>query len=153
MAKTFKDHFDASGVLSEVTEVAEKTSLIKLVDKLNGPIGAYVNDRLQDALVNAGVRQAPLTDQQKRLENIRKIWRNNGYSPVEPGKRIEYKDLAAKDKQRKLQFQAGALKKEEVSFQDGAFYWDNPMLIPRVIEDFVREPRGIVPTIDRKSVV
>lgn len=147
MPKTFKDHFDASGVLSEVTETAEKQVLIKLVDKLNGPIGDYVNDRVQDALVTAGVRQAPMTDQQKRLDNIRQIWRNNGYSPKEPGKRIEYKALAAKDKERKLKFQSGELKQADVAFQDGAFMWDNPMLIPRVIEDFIREPRGIVPTI------
>jgi len=63
----------------------------------------------------------------------RALWDNNGF--VRGVKdRIEYKDLVAKDLTRRADWEKNG------RMVDGVFSTDQPLIIPRVIEELVREP-------------
>lgn len=138
---TFADRFN--DVLSDITDQAEREASMKLFQRMAPVFDEAVQDVVQDELQRRGLNGVPrMRDHDVRFQNMLSVWKNNGYHPSNPSKRIEYKDLARRDKQHMKDFENGKLKPEEFVYRDnsGAFYWDNPFLVPRVIAAIVREP-------------
>lgn len=126
--------------LSAVTSTKDSDVLVKLSDALDQEIETRVEKRLSDI---SGYR--PVSDQHRKFLNLRSAWRENGLLPT--GARVSIQEMIKADKQRLAAASTMDKPEEKFGFSDGAFYWDNPQLIPRVIADVVREPLPEVLTI------
>jgi hypothetical protein len=131
-------------LVSGITDEAEKKVMLKLADKLDEPIQRMIDKRVSDTLAKS-VNGRVLSDQERKYRNIKHAWNNYGRLPS--GEKITYEQVAKADIKRAEDFKAGILKKEQVQLSDGTFFWDNPMLIPKVIADIVREPLELTPMI------
>ncbi len=128
-------------ILSKITDTFDKQVVIDLAKKVND-LEKNQEQAIKDALEKRGINEAVLglSDQEravlklkKSTDKVRKIWDNKGYVPGVAG-RITYEDLAKKDLELKKKWA------ENGQMIDGVFSTDQPMLIPRVIEEVVREP-------------
>jgi hypothetical protein len=138
----------STDLVSGITDEAEKKVLLKLVDKLDEPLQRLIDKRVGDQLAQAkGVRV--LSDQERKYRNIKHAFHNSGYLP--DGSKVTYEQVANADIKRAADFEAKKASKgkdaaeAEYRFSDGTFMWNNPMLIPKLIADVVREPQEIVP--------
>jgi hypothetical protein len=139
-AEAFQD-----AVLSDITDQDERSRTLKIFKKIAPTFDDWVTEtvsgQVEGELERRGYKQrSRMRDHDIRFQNLLACWRNNGYLPGAPNDRVEYKDLAIRDRQRMQDYREGKLKPEDFAFRDGAFYWDNPFLIPRVISTIVREP-------------
>ncbi len=139
----------SSEFVSDITDTKEREVAIQLVNKLDKPFTSYVTRRVADAvdvaLADAGLRGRRVTAHEKSYRNMLTAWKNNGHYPGAP-KKVSYIDCAQADIKRMKDLEAGKSSKDDFTFSDGTFMWDNPYLIPKVISDFVREPAEIIPT-------
>jgi hypothetical protein len=133
-----------SDLVSGITDEAEKKVLLKVVNKLDEPLRRIIDKRVTDTL-SKSVNGRVLSDQERKLNNIKHVWLNHGRLPN--GDKVTYEQVAKADLKRSEDFAAGTLKPEDVRISDGTFFWNNPMLIPKVVADIVREPLEITPQI------
>ncbi len=138
----------SADLVSGVTDETEKKVLLKLADKLDEPLQRLIDKRVAAQVAEAkGARV--INDQERKYRNIRHAFSNHGYLP--DGRKITYDQVAKADIQRAAAFeQLKATKgqdaaESEFRFSDGTFMWNNPMLIPKLIADVVREPQEIIP--------
>jgi len=146
MPTKFETYFQDK-YLDSITDAEQKSQTVKVFKEIAPIFDEYVGDNLKDLVSSelerrglAESRRAPLRDHDLRFQRMLDCWKNNGYSPLNPHKKVSWKQLVANDRKRNRQFQDGQIQESDFAFQDGAFYWDNPFLIPRVISTLVREP-------------
>jgi hypothetical protein len=143
----FKDF--ASEYFSKIEDTKEREVKMKLADELSEPITQFTTKVARDAadaaLSDAGVKPRKVSEHERAYRNMLYAWKNDGWYPGAK-RRVTYQDCAQADANRARMVDAGKAKAEDFSFSDGAFYWSNPMLIPKVIGDMVREPAEIIPT-------
>lgn len=93
---------------------------------------------ITDELLGATKVERAYLKLRKATDMTRNIWDNNGHVRGVSG-RITYQDLCEKDRKRRVEFEKNG------NMVDGVFSTDQPLIIPRVIEQLVREP--VEPTI------
>ena len=94
-------------------------------------------DRAETMRMKYGIKRRHLRDHDKRFIRNLEIWRNNGYDPDDPEVRFSYKDLAKADALKKAAFDKGEI--DEAEFLDTQFSTDQPLLLPKVVSQVVRE--------------
>jgi hypothetical protein len=94
-------------------------------------------DRAETMRMKYGIKRRHLRDHDKRFIRNLEIWRNNGYDPDDPEVRFTYKDLAKADALKKAAFDKGEI--DEAEFLDTQFSTDQPLLLPKVVSQVVRE--------------
>lgn len=128
-------------LISNITDSHVKDVVVDIA-KVVDNIALDQEKMIDDALARRGIDQEilGLNDQERAFLKVRKtakktreIWDNNGYVKGVSG-RITYEDLANKDKERKAKWE------KDNRMIDGVFSTDQPMMIPRIIEEMVREP-------------
>jgi len=142
--------------LDEHFEDGQKDTVLQLVDNLESSIPEAIESSVLDKLKSAGLDDKVLgflrhklgsepirRDFDERLDRTTSIWKRNGYLPSHPSRRFSYEDLVKADKRRMADFDSGKLKPD--MFMDTQFSLEQPMLIPRVISQIVRE--AVEPTI------
>jgi len=91
-----------------------------------------------DEVIGLNDRERAYLKLSNRVKSVRKIWDNNGFVPGVKD-RIELKDLLKKDSEYKADWE------KNKGMIDAVFSTDQPLIIPRVVEEMVREP--VEPTI------
>lgn len=136
----------ASEMVSGITDTKEREVTLKLVQNLSEPMSNFVQKQVSDAvdkaLTDSGVRARAVTPHQRAYRNMYTAFKNDGWFPGAP-RRVTYQDMANADIARVRALEGGKAKIEDFTFSDGAFHWSNPMLLPKVIADVVREPAEI----------
>lgn len=136
-----------SDLIGKITDSEQKEVLLKLGDNARAYIDETTEKAVMDALEKKGIdrEMIGMSDIDKAALKLRKsvrdtksVWDSNGYVRG-VAERITYSDLAKRDQERKAAWEKNGRK------LDGVFSTDQPMIIPRVIEEMVREP--IEPTI------
>lgn len=94
-------------------------------------------DRAEAMRMKYGIKRRHLRDFDKRFIRNLEIWRNNGYDPDDPEVRFNYKDLAKADALRLQSYREGKI--DEAEFIDTQFSTDQPLLLPKVVSQVVRE--------------
>src|SRR3990167_2736583 len=132
--------FDAS-LIGKVFDSEQEIVLKDYVKSVEENISNNTEKAVADALEKRGIDKDifGLTDAERAYHKLqttvkktREIWDNNGF--VKGCKdRISYEDLARKDAERKEKW----LKSGRML--DGVFSTDQPMIIPRVIEQVISE--------------
>jgi len=148
----FADYFQ-DNVLGKITDEAERSQTVQIFKQIGSEFDDYVEqvakDMVERQLEDRGLaaRAPKPRDHDVRFQRMLDCWKRNGYSPASPNKKVTWDQLVDNDRGRMRQFRDGKLEKDDFAFRDGAFYWDNPYLIPRVIATLVREPQEIVSTL------
>lgn len=139
----------AQEYVSQITDTKEREVTLKLVNSLNEPVSKFVDRKVTEgvekAMADSGLKARKVSAHERAYRNMAHAWRNDGWFPGAP-RRLTYADCARADLERTRAIDSGKATAEDFSFSDGAFYWANPMLIPKVIQDIVREPAEIIPT-------
>ena len=134
----------------------QKNTILRLVEDTENGITNAVDSALAEKLEEEGLDSQALKalkrftdDQPKKREfddkfdRMHSIWKNNGVLPGSPSHRFTLDDLIQADQKRKSSFEAGKIKRDE--FYDTQFAFEQPMLIPKVVSQIVRD--AIEPTI------
>lgn len=142
--------------LEEHFEDGQKETVLQLVNNLENGIPEAVDASVTDSLRQAGfddkvlsyikakMKQEPVSrDFDERLKRTLSIWKQDGRLSSHPSHRFTYDELIKADKRRMADFNAGKLTPE--MFMDTQFSLEQPMLIPRVISQVVRE--AVEPTV------
>jgi hypothetical protein len=129
-------------LIGKVFDSEQATVVMNLRDEVIARMDQDLETKIEDSLKRRGIDEnvLGLSDQEKsylklkkNVEKVRKVWENNGY--VEGVKdRITIGDLAEKDMKRKADWEKNG------KMLDGVFSTDQPLVIPRVIEEMVRMP-------------
>lgn len=150
------------GVVGDAFDDKQTQALVDLNEAIKSSIDKRFNENteayIDDALKRRGIEREVfgLSDQEraflkikKAMKATREIFDNDGYVPG-VANRITLQDLAKRDAQRRTEW---ANNKEMV---DGVFSTDQPLIIPRVIEEMVREPveptLALTPLLQRVNV-
>jgi len=132
--------FDDS-LISKVFNEEQETVLKNVLDSWNTEFEEGTEKAVADALDKAGIdeevfglsnRDRAYLKLQKSVDKTREIWDNNGWVPG-VRERITLEDLFSRDRERKTEWEKGG------QMVDGVFSTDQPMIIPRVVEQIVRE--------------
>jgi HK97 family phage major capsid protein len=134
----------------------QKNTILRLVEDTENGITNAVDGALAEKLEEEGLDSQAIkalkrfTDEQPKkrefddkFDRMHSIWKNNGVLPGSPSHRFSLDDLIQADQKRKSSFEAGKIKKDE--FYDTQFAFEQPMLIPKVVSQIVRD--AIEPTI------
>ena len=134
----------------------QKNTILRLVEDTENGITTAVDSALAEKLEEEGLDSQALktlkrfTDEQPKrrefddkFDRMHSIWQNNGVLPGAPSHRFTLDDLIQADQKRKSSFEAGKIKRDE--FYDTQFAFEQPMLIPKVVSQIVRD--AIEPTI------
>jgi HK97 family phage major capsid protein len=139
------------GNIGEVFDDDQKEVLVNLEQAIKDTIEnrfdenteAYIDEALKRRNIDSEI--FGLNDQERALLGIKKavaktrqIWDSNGFVPG-VRERISIQDLAQRDIRRKRDWA------NNNNMVDGVFSTDQPLIIPRVIEEMIREP--IEPTV------
>jgi hypothetical protein len=142
-SKTLKDEL-VEGVVSDVKDEAERKVLVRLATKLGEQVESRLEDavssRVNEELAKRGLSGRALRPIDQKFRTMLAAFRNNGYTPENPGVRITLKDMIERDVERLSDAKSGKMKRDDYVASDGAFMWDQPVLLPRVISTIVREP-------------
>ena len=145
---SFKDH----GVdLDRIKDEATRTEVVNIVRAIDQGFEARVADATERRLQSMGLDEGTAEVLRMRLGLPRRggraidkafrkmltVWRNNGLDPENPGKRYEYDHLVQADYRRMNEKKSGKLQRKD--YIDSQFSTDQPLLIPRVVAQFVRE--------------
>ena len=134
--------FDSSQLIGKVFDSEQKEVLVKFGDSIKEEASKLTEKTIMEALDKRGIDQEILGLSEvdraalklsKRVKKTREIWDNNGWAKGCKDK-ITYADLAKKDRELRADWE------KSNKMLDGVFSTDQPMLIPRVIEQVVREP-------------
>ena len=143
---SFKDIIDKD-LLSDVTDDQEKIIGTFFRDRvapiMEDYISGRVDERVKDTLASQGFGRRTIRPMDRKFRNMMAAWRSGGYTPENPGVRITAHDMLRADSKRQKDFKSGALKKAEFVVHDQTFHHDNPMLLPRLIANVVREPMEV----------
>jgi len=134
----------------------QKNTILRLVEDTENGITNAVDGALAEKLEEEGLDSQAIkalkrfTDEQPKkrefddkFDRMHSIWQNNGVLPGAPSHRFSLDDLIQADQKRKSSFEAGKIKRDE--FYDTQFAFEQPMLIPKVVSQIVRD--AIEPTI------
>lgn len=125
-----------SDYLGDVT-ADEQEALIRFTPALEKYVADSVNEKF------ASVTQTPvISDHEKKYRNLLTAFHNNGRLPGH-SKKVEWMDMVKADQKRMEDFRSGKIREDDFAFSDTSFFWNNPMLIPRLISSVVREPAEI----------
>jgi len=108
----------------------------RIADEADNRLQGAGND-IELARMRAGLPRRQLRDIDKAFRKMCDIWRNNGYDPDKPHIRYKYEHFVQADQKRMRDVVDGKLKKSD--YVDTQFSTDQPILIPRVVSEFVRE--------------
>ena len=144
------------GAIEQNFDEGQKETILRLVEDTENGITHAVDSALQDKLKEEGLdskalsalksftdRQPPRREFDDKFDRMHSIWKNNGVLPSSPGHRFTLDDLVQADQKRKSSFEAGKLDRGD--FYDTQFAFEQPMLIPKVVSQIVRD--AIEPTI------
>lgn len=129
-------------LISKAFDGEQKDVVIKLADCLGKLDDGMSEKAIFDALEKRGIDKEVfgLSDidraalkLKKQVANTKKLWDNNGYMPGVRD-RMELKDLIEVDQKRREEWMSKGKK------LDGVFSTDQPLLLPRVIEETIRLP-------------
>jgi hypothetical protein len=132
--------FDPS-LVGNVFDEEQETVILNMHSDIRKEFPEHAEKAVADALEKKGITQldAAATPaersylaHQDKVAKTKRIWDANGHVPG-MSDRITYDDLAAKDSERKSKWEKNG------RMVDGVFSTDQPMIIPRVIEETVRE--------------
>jgi hypothetical protein len=147
-SKSFTDSL-IEGVVSDVHDEAEKKVLVRLAKKLGEQVESRLEDtvssRVTDELAKRGLTARQVRPVDQKFRNMLAAFRNNGVLADVPGTRLTIKDMLERDVERLADSKRSdadpkRYKYEDYTASDGAFMWDQPVLLPRVISTVVREP-------------
>ena len=136
--------------LDEAFDDGQKNILLSIVNDFDQGVDQAIDSGLKERLEKAGLTdqalryikrrtdyQTPRRDFDDKFDRTLHIWKNSGYLPSAPGHQFSYEDLMKADQKRLADYNAGKIKKEE--FQDTQFSMEQPLLIPRIISQMVRD--------------
>jgi hypothetical protein len=146
-----KDSLQESGVKTDVFSDEQLDVVLSILKARDAQVEQEIEQRVSDQLEQSGLsvdraevmrmkygmKRRHLRDFDKRFIKNLEIWRNNGYDPEDPEVRFSYKDLARADAARLQAFREGKIKDTE--FVDTQFSTDQPLLLPKVVSQVVRE--------------
>ena len=144
------------GAIEQNFDDGQKETILRIVEDTENGITHAVDNAVVDKLKDEGLDANALSrlkafadkvpskrEFDQKFDRMYSIWRNNGNLPSAPGHKYTLDDLIQADNKRKASFDAGQVQKEE--FYDTQFAFEQPMLIPKVISQTVRD--AIEPTI------
>lgn len=145
------------GAIEQHFDEGQKETILRLVDDTENGITHAVDNAVAEKLKDEGLDSAALSrlkafadntpagkrEFDQKFDRMYSIWKNNGTLPTSPGHKFTLDDMIQADNKRKASFDAGQVKREE--FYDTQFAFEQPMLIPKVISQTVRD--AVEPTI------
>jgi hypothetical protein len=144
------------GAIERCFDEDQKDTILRLVEDTENGITHAVDNAIADNLEDKGFDAKalnrlkafaddtlPKREFDQKFDRMYSIWKNNGSLPSAPGHKFTLDDMIQADSKRKASFDSGETKKEE--FYDTQFAFEQPMLIPKVISQTVRD--AIEPTI------
>jgi hypothetical protein len=146
-----KDSLESAGVKTDAFSDEQLDAVLNIMKArdvdMEKEISKRVDDRLEQSNLSVdraeamqmkyGIKRRHLRDHDKRFIRNLEIWRNNGYDPDDPEVRFNYKDLAKADALKKAAFDKGEI--DESEFIDTQCSTDQPLLLPKVVSQVVRE--------------
>jgi len=146
-----KDSLENDGVNLSAFSDEQVDALLNIVKARDSQVETEIEKRVDERLEQSnlsvdqaeamrmkyGIKRRHLRDMDKRYIRNLEIWRNNGVDPDDPEIRWNYKDLADADARRLEDARSGKLERAE--YVDTQFSTDQPLLIPKVISQVVRE--------------
>ena len=145
------------GAIEQHFDEGQKETILRLVDDTENGITHAVDNAVAEKLKDEGLDSAALSrlkafadntpagkrEFDQKFDRMYSIWKNNGTLPTSPGHKFTLDDMIQADNKRKASFDSGQVKREE--FYDTQFAFEQPMLIPKVISQTVRD--AVEPTI------
>ena len=139
------------GAIEQHFDEGQKETILRLVDDTENGITHAVDNAVAEKLKDEGLDSAALSrlkafvdntsagkrEFDQKFDRMYSIWKNNGTLPTSPGHKFTLDDMIQADNKRKASFDAGQVKREE--FYDTQFAFEQPMLIPKVISQTVRD--------------
>ena len=132
-------------LVGKVFDSDQKEVILNLHCDLAEQMGKKIKDGTEEAVASAlkakgiDAELFGLTDAEKAyvklnktVQKTKEIWDRNGYMPG-VNERITFQDLAKKDMQRKIEWEKNG------RMIDSVFSTDQPLMIPRVIQQIVRD--------------
>ena len=144
------------GAIEQNFDDGQKETILRIVEDTENGITHAVDNAVADKLKDEGLDanalsrlkafadKAPVKREfDQKFDRMYSIWKNNGTLPSSPGHKFTLDDMIQADNKRKSSFDSGEVKRED--FYDTQFAFEQPMLIPKVVSQTVRD--AIEPTI------
>ena len=144
------------GAIEQHFDDGQKETILRIVEDTENGITHAVDNAVADKLKDEGLDanalsrlkafadKAPVKREfDQKFDRMYSIWKNNGTLPSSPGHKFTLDDMIQADNKRKASFDSGQVKRED--FYDTQFAFEQPMLIPKVVSQTVRD--AIEPTI------
>ena len=150
MAIKLLDSLQAQGVdFNKITDESTREEVISLFKALDPVLEQRIQDEAEErvkalsendaemARMRMGLPRRKMRDTDRAFRRMVDIWRNNGYDPEKPHVQYRYEHFVQADERRQRDAASGKLQKSD--YVDTQFSTDQPILIPRVVAEFVRE--------------
>jgi HK97 family phage major capsid protein len=123
------------GLVNAIDEESESRATELFEQKM---ADAGIDENAREYLrMQKGLPRRKLRKIDKQFQNMLSVWKNNGTSPTDSQVRFNWNDLVKADNKRVKAYTDGDIK--DADFVDTQFSSDQPLLIPRVISQVVRE--------------
>lgn len=126
----------------EAFDGEQKDVVLNLFKDMHGNISEAVDSKIEEAAAAAAPTNT-VRDFDEKVARTTEIWKNAGNLSSMPAHKFSFDQLVEADSKRLADFSAGKIARED--FADSQFSLEQPLVIPRVISQIVRE--SVEPTI------
>lgn len=139
---------DLEKLIDTKFDADQKEVLIQLFKQVKDEAKAEAAAEFKDKLAQEGVKEDEfftasktervLQELDKKAKSLRAVWDNNGVNP-KSGRRYDIQQVCAYDHKQRQEVLAWIKDNDPEFMEDTQFSTDQPLLIPRVVTEFVRE--------------
>lgn len=127
----------------EAFDSEQKDVVLNMFKDMHGNISEAVDTKVAEAIADAAPAVNETRDFDEKVARTTEIWKNAGTLGSMPAHKFSFDQLVEADSKRLADFAAGNIARED--FADSQFSLEQPLVIPRVVSQIVRE--AVEPTI------